>query len=313
MGLLDYIKQNKDSKEENINNSPNFDKIMEPFFMLGTCFHDSELEKAREEALKKVMSYGIDGEKYLLDFILQNVNMNDGYFSPQIDGEYAHDDWVKKTMIVSVLADATDDEVITKLSEIVFYESKITQFYELFQPRIVETLSKLKRFDVLEKFVNSGQTVGAVLLAKDILRLYDNGESDKVYNIRDENGFTPLQNAVEDNDRNKVIQLINDGADINQISSRGTSLGQTALYYAVVNNNLDIVEILLSNNADPDLSDRYGSFPLQRAAAIGLTEMVKLLVKFGANKNQKTSSGKTALIWAEQNSHEDIVNVLKNN
>jgi len=277
--------------------------------------YDSKLVQDRKEALIKILAEGNQGEKFLLNFLLRDVTISDGYFSLKYYGEGAHNEWYKKQKIVLALSCTSDKTIIHKLSEILILKGKENQFASVFQPAVAETLGKLKAYETLEKFIASGQIVPAVFLAKDILRLYKAGISEKEENKHDENGRTPLHNAVIKGDTKLVEKLISDGADIDVMCSRGDDLGETALYKAVVNNNLEIVKLLIEHKANLSATAWSGSFagtfPLQRAAAMGLFDIAKLLIDNGADKQQKTLTGKTALMWAEQNGHRNIAALLK--
>ncbi|EAW09045.1 ankyrin repeat domain-containing protein [Aspergillus clavatus NRRL 1] len=61
----------------------------------------------------------------------------------------------------------------------------------------------------------------------------------------------------------------------------------TALQYGVINQNLNIVELLLSAGADPDsrVAPGIGDTPLQMAARLGNLELARLLLSSGADVN----------------------------
>jgi ankyrin repeat protein len=69
--------------------------------------------------------------------------------------------------------------------------------------------------------------------------------------------------------------------------------------------------MLIKYKANLSATDFNTTFPLQRAAAIGNYEIAKLLVDNGADKQQKTQFGKTALMWAEENGHTQVAALLK--
>jgi hypothetical protein len=288
-----------------------FDKIITPFTQSESGFYDEKLESAKKESLKKILAAGNTGEKFLLDFLMRDVTVSGEYFNLNYYGDYANSEWYKKQEIVLALSCTTDKTIINKLSEILMLKGKENQFWTVFQPAVAETLGNLKEYSSLERYINSGQNVPAVLLSKDILRLYKTGVLEKMENIRDEKGHTPLHNAVIKEDAVLVQKLLADGVDIDIICSRGEELGKTALYIAVAGANLEIVKLLIEHKANLSAAAWNGTFPLQRAAAMGQFDIVKLLIANGANKQQKTLTGKTALMWAEQNGHANIAALLK--
>ncbi|MEZ6019560.1 MAG: ankyrin repeat domain-containing protein [Planctomycetota bacterium] len=64
-------------------------------------------------------------------------------------------------------------------------------------------------------------------------------------------GFCPLINAVEENDPEAVLYLLNRGATVDNRDATN----QTALHFAVRDAHPDIVDILLAHGADPNIQD----------------------------------------------------------
>jgi ankyrin repeat protein len=62
--------------------------------------------------------------------------------------------------------------------------------------------------------------------------------------------------------------------------------------------NADVVQALLEGKPRLDEADGIGHTPLMRAADMGHTEVVKVLLKAGANPNVATKTGETALLLA---------------
>ncbi|MHC9544834.1 MAG: ankyrin repeat domain-containing protein [Vulcanimicrobiota bacterium] len=75
-------------------------------------------------------------------------------------------------------------------------------------------------------------------------------------------------------------------------------IGQTPLYYAVRNNNEEMVKFLLDNGAIIDAIDNDGNTPLASTYSL---KMIKLLVEGGADINVKSAYGDTALFKVIQN------------
>ncbi|XP_044025682.1 ankyrin repeat and SOCS box protein 2 isoform X3 [Siniperca chuatsi] len=100
-------------------------------------------------------------------------------------------------------------------------------------------------------------------------------------------GISPLHLAAEYN-RDVVLEaLIEAGFDVNaQLSEERSKLYEdrrsTALYFSVINNNLDAVHMLLAAGANPNL-DVFR--PLMVAARLGCIQTVNLLVEHGADIN----------------------------
>lgn len=100
-------------------------------------------------------------------------------------------------------------------------------------------------------------------------------------------GISPLHLAAERNRDNVLETLIEAGFDVNaQLSEEQSQLYEdrrsTALYFAVINNNINAVQMLLAAGADPNL-DVFK--PLMVAARLGCIQTVTLLVEHGADIN----------------------------
>ena len=53
---------------------------------------------------------------------------------------------------------------------------------------------------------------------------------------------------------------------------------------------IDAVRLLLSNNANPNLQDKWGNIPLMRASHQDI-EMIKLLINYGSDCNKENFYG----------------------
>jgi len=78
---------------------------------------------------------------------------------------------------------------------------------------------------------------------------------------------------------------------------------------------LGIVDNLLRHGADPNVipKDDSSATALIAAAVEGHQEVVKLLLRFGADATIKDSKGMTAQMWADKQHHTEIVDLLKQN
>lgn len=100
--------------------------------------------------------------------------------------------------------------------------------------------------------------------------------------------------------------LISIKANLNYESDNGT-----ALMAAVVKNNMNLVDLLLKNGANPDLTDANGITALMLAVQFNNAEMVKQLLTANANKELKSKENKTAFELAVFSNNEEIINLLK--
>jgi len=76
---------------------------------------------------------------------------------------------------------------------------------------------------------------------------------------------------------------------------------------------LEIVKLLLKNNANINQKDYEGYTPLIYASIYGQLEIVKLLIKYGANINEKNNYNYNALYFACVYGHLEIVKLLLEN
>ncbi len=77
------------------------------------------------------------------------------------------------------------------------------------------------------------------------------------------------------------------------IDSRAND-GRTALHLAARNWKVEIIEFLLSNEADIHSRDRFGHTALHKAASNGRAGMVKILISKGADIHARDNSGRRA-------------------
>ena len=83
----------------------------------------------------------------------------------------------------------------------------------------------------------------------------------------------PLTNAVTSGDEKAVSALLANGADVNET----TGGGQTALILAVIFGHTNLVKILMKAGADPQLRDNLGLNAIEWAQRRGLTEALAIL------------------------------------
>ncbi len=107
--------------------------------------------------------------------------------------------------------------------------------------------------------------------------------------------------------RSAIEKLLDEGANIDGINN------EFPLFYAVNNNNYEIVEFLLEKGADVrkrsnHINDNFTS--LHVACANGNTDIVKLLIQYGADILKKDIYGNTPLMIATLNNNVELVETL---
>ncbi len=112
-----------------------------------------------------------------------------------------------------------------------------------------------------------------------------------------ENGISPLVVAVQTKNQALVTWLLENGANVNAISSKSLERS-TALHTAVYNtwdDNIEIISILLKYGADINAKDKNGTTPLCLATNV---VVANLLIKYGADINFTNDYGWTPLHFA---------------
>jgi ankyrin repeat protein len=113
----------------------------------------------------------------------------------------------------------------------------------------------------------------------------------------DPQGYTPLHLAVLNNYMPLLDWLKEHGADPN---ARGQS-GDRPLHVAIISDHSSdgrVILSLLRMGADVNAANDYGDTPLHRAAYLGLTEKVRLLLKNKADVSRRALRGETPLLYA---------------
>ena len=117
-----------------------------------------------------------------------------------------------------------------------------------------------------------------------------------------------MATAIYEDKPRAIRSLIEEGIDLNHISKGG----MTYLYYAMLNKNYDVMELLLKHGADPNIHSKFYTNPAYPKKGYGDDKHIgaclaycgrraydikymKLLVKYGANVNDTTSMNP---IWA---------------
>jgi uncharacterized protein len=130
--------------------------------------------------------------------------------------------------------------------------------------------------------------------------------------IIDENcdsGFTPLGLACYFAHENIVKFLVEKGADVNIQSKNGYNI--FPIHSAALANNLNIVQILLSAGAYPNVCQKTGLTALHTAAQLGNIELIISLLEQGADITLKTDEGKIPADLAAEKGFHEIADILK--
>lgn len=116
-----------------------------------------------------------------------------------------------------------------------------------------------------------------------------------------------LMNATEQNSVQMVADLLEKGADPNMV------LRRTPLHLAVEKGHIEIVDLLLANNADINARDYSGRTPLFLAIATRWPEIARTLREAGADASVCTERGTSLLFVAlQRDDHEAVHWALDN-
>ena len=132
---------------------------------------------------------------------------------------------------------------------------------------------------------------------------------------KDRYGDTPLHHAIFKKDANKIIEFyIENGADVN---AKGT-LGRTALHRAVTlyietkekEKMLNIIKLLVRAGADINSQDEDGYTVLISAVVNERVKLVELLLQLRARVDIEDNSGMSALEHSKKNGFDEIIKIL---
>lgn len=116
----------------------------------------------------------------------------------------------------------------------------------------------------------------------------------------------PLITAAENGDLAKARELIENHADVNQVSEDQ----RFALSAAASNGNLEMVKLMVNHGADVNLTNDYGTTALMEAASKGHEPVAAFLIDHGADVSMTNKGEFSALYCAVDSGDMDIVKLL---
>ena len=134
-------------------------------------------------------------------------------------------------------------------------------------------------------------------------------------NMKDNRGFTALHYASKDrrilNSNNFLKILIDAGAEVNIKDNNWT---WTPLMYTLHQDNIEGIEFLLKNGADPNIQSDNGNTSLHWAVLFYYKspEAIKRLLDAGADPMIKNEDGKTPLELAKENKDPELIHIFDN-
>jgi hypothetical protein len=120
---------------------------------------------------------------------------------------------------------------------------------------------------------------------------------------------TPLIGAMVRGDDAAAKRILEGGADPNE----GRFQGFTPVFFAILNQDLELLRAMAQKGADVKAKDRSGATTLMWAAfnETGDASLVNELLRLGVDPNAANQSGETALIWALRRGYTPAVSALK--
>lgn len=88
-------------------------------------------------------------------------------------------------------------------------------------------------------------------------------------------------------------------------------VGQTALFEAVSDDAIERIQELLTEGADPNISDNNGTTPLMEAASGGSVPIIELLLRYGARWDLLDNFGDSAVDYARNQKHKAAARFLE--
>lgn len=125
--------------------------------------------------------------------------------------------------------------------------------------------------------------------------------------VRDENRRTALFfAAIQGNER--VVELL---LRFNPKIGAVDKFGSSPLYYAAAANHVGVIEMLAEKDADLNQQNRQGLTPLIVAASDGHLAVVQTLIELKADSETTDFTGRTAYDWAVRNNRRFVIRYLK--
>lgn len=113
------------------------------------------------------------------------------------------------------------------------------------------------------------------------------------------------QNAASEGNTELLAQLIENGEEIDCLGE----WKQTLLIKSIQSNRPEAAEFLIKQGANTDIPDDEGGLALHRAAMMGQTKILSMLLA-ESNVNKRDERGMTPLMWSSNRNHLDTVTFI---
>ena len=185
--------------------------------------------------------------------------------------------------------------------------------------------TKIAFIDELERYSQKNSNLSedefsmfcyAIIGKTTLLRKLFERNPDININVQNKDGYTALMFAASNDFTDNVATvelLLSKGADTNLKNKNGETLLLQATSDAYFIYSSEIIEILLSAGANPNISeDKFGGTPLMTAAEFLYdAEIIMKLIQVGADVNAQDYSGNTPLLYSACDNSGDHYSVSK--
>ena len=262
-------------------------------------------------------------QSFLTEMVNTTVQPQDGFFvecCPKIFGyilRFVLNDMPINPVFVANKLGVSEGHIRGVIDAFKFEDIYLDDAKEVEEPKVEE--SKVEESKVEEPKVEESKVE---LPDQDIWTVASKGKLDKLKvwlesgidpNIKCKfYGSTPLMYAAQNGRLECVQELFKYGVDVNATNNNG----KTALHFGVstnleVNNNLDVINLLITMKADINLKDCNGNTCLVSASQYrSKSDVVVELIKNGALVNLANNAGDTPLFTAVICENLDIIKEL---
>jgi ankyrin repeat protein len=111
-------------------------------------------------------------------------------------------------------------------------------------------------------------------------------------------GALPIWSLARSNKLKELKEILPD-ASVDEINLTEPDMGQAALHFAVDESSIEVVKLLIKHGADINMPNRYGRTPLHVAAMYNRWDSAEALIDAGADMTLRDGWGHQALLMAE--------------
>lgn len=286
---------------------------------------DSEKKEVKQPQEKKLAQF--PQQKATVFKLEKDEDATIAFFKAVINGNGAFVEWLLKNAKVDITAIdengntalhiAADKGYLSILKILLKAKSKLAkELNKNNESPLFVAMNKAKR--IYDSAGKNANYVKQVYIAEMLFKQNPDIET------QDIKGFTPLRKATQTGLTNIVSLMLPLIANTMLISIDETECSDvviddgkqyavnvsTPLHYAAENGFIDIMKLLIKEGANLEVCDRYDNTPLHTAARAGQLEAVKLLIAKDADLNAVNGNGASVLHIAVKHHQTGIVNFL---